>query len=338
MTAGAVASKRTVYAYRVPLRVPVRIAGTERSHATGFLLREEVAGQVRWANAAPLDGYSRETVAETGEALRACMAGRMAWSNAAARYASVRWAVAGWSMHGWAPAEGIIPLARLITGGTAQAVLEDAGAALRAGYRVLKIKVGARLPEEDMALGRALIDSLPAGVKVRFDANRAWSVEQAVRFARAVASDRLDYLEEPLADPSGYLDFEQQTEVPWALDESLVHVPELREGPWQRLVAYVLKPSLIGGLTDLLPLVEEARRLGRRTVVSAMYESGVGIVHAATLAAAIAPGEAAGLDTYGALAADVLVPGLDIAGGNLRVPALDELERRVDLNRLEPLP
>jgi O-succinylbenzoate synthase len=337
MTAGVLASKRTVFSYRVPLRVPVRIAGVERSHATGYLLREEAAGQVRWANAAPLDGYSRETVAETGEALRACAAGRMAWSDAAARYASVRWAMAGWSMHGWAPAEGRIPLARLIPGGTPHTVSGEVDAALQEGYRAVKIKVGGRPLDEDINLARTVIDRLPEDAKVRFDANRAWSLDQAVCFARAVLSDRLDYVEEPLADSSGYPGFEQQTETPWALDESLVHVPHLREqGPWQRLVAYVLKPSLIGGLTDLLPLVEEARRHGRRVVVSAMYESGIGIVHAATLAAAVAPGEAAGLDTYGALAADVLGQGLDISGGMLRVPALAELDRWMDTTRLEP--
>ncbi len=326
---------RAVFTYQLPLLKPVRIAGVERSHVSGFLLREETGGTVRWSNAAPLDGYSRESRADVGDALRACVAGRISWSDVAGRHASVRWAMSGWSMHGWAPAEGFIPLARLISGGTPHAVLEELADAVRDGYRVVKIKVGGRLLEEDMALAREVIDQLPVGVKVRFDANRAWSVEQAVRFAHAATSDRLDYLEEPLADPSGYPAFEQQTETPWALDESLVQVPTLRDGPWQRLVAYVLKPSLIGGLTDLLPLVEEARRLGRRTVVSAMYESGIGIIHAATLAAAIAPAEAAGLDTYGALAADVLVPGLDVAGGKMRVPPLAELARRVDLNRLE---
>jgi len=335
MRTGETAVDRSVFSYRLPLHHPVRIAGIERTHAVGFLLREEVAGQVRWANAAPLDGYSRESVRETGDALRSCVAGRIPLSDVAERYASVRWAMAGWSMHGWAPAESSIPLARLITGGTVDSIVDQVAAAQRDGYRVVKIKVGGRVFDDDLLVARTVMREAPSGIKVRFDANRAWPVDQAVRFARAVASDRLDYVEEPLADPSGYAAFEDQSETPWALDESLVHVPDLCREPWRRLVAYVLKPSLIGGLTDLLPLVEEARRFGRRIVVSALYESGVGIVHAAALAAAVAPQEAAGLDTYGTLASDVLGQALEVAGGNLRVPHLADLDRRVDRNRLE---
>ena len=71
--------------------------------------------------------------------------------------------------------------------------------------------------------------------------------------------------------------------------------------------AAVLKPTLLGGVGATIRRAAEARSVGVRPVLSAAFESGVGLRGVAALAAATGA-EPAGLDTYRWLAADVLGP------------------------------
>jgi O-succinylbenzoate synthase len=81
--------------------------------------------------------------------------------------------------------------------------IEEALRARAAGYEAVKLKVGGRDVEEDVELVRAVRRTLNSDVSLRLDANRAWSFEEAERFARGIAGLRLEYVEEPLSDPAG---------------------------------------------------------------------------------------------------------------------------------------
>lgn len=193
----------------------------------------------------------------------------------------------------------------------------------------IKIKVGRKHIRDDVERVKSIMAKHPEA-RFRFDANRAWCLDDALIFCRAVDSSRVDFVEEPLADVSDYDAFDAATPVGFALDESLMG---LTPRGWANLKSLVIKPSLLGGIATSVRLIDWAYASGRYAVISAMYESGVGICHLAALAAAKTPGVAAGLDTYSVLADDVVTPRLEMDAGVLSVDVL----RNIDMSKLEPL-
>jgi len=300
----------TLHPYRLPLTAPIVLAGRTHAHRDGVLLRVEHAdGAVGWGDAAPLPGFSRESLADAHAALtgaaRAIAAGDDLPDDLppAARFA-VETAfddLAGALRPPDAPEA--LPLAGLILGGDAVAQARDLAAA---GYRAVKLKVGRAAA--DAPTVRAVRDALPPHVALRLDANRAWTPDEARRFADAVAGLDLAFVEEPLADPDGLEALARDTGLPVALDESLSGATVLIP-PWA--VAVVLKPTILGGIGATRAWVGAARAAGVPAVLSGAFESGVGMRAVAALALATGA-EPAGLDPYRRLAADVLAPRLPL--------------------------
>ncbi|HEX2729019.1 MAG TPA: enolase C-terminal domain-like protein, partial [Rubrobacteraceae bacterium] len=196
-------------------------------------------------------------------------------------------------------------------------------------------KVGGRSVQEDIGLVRAVKEVLGTSGSLRLDANRAWSLEEGVRFARGVSGWGIEYIEEPLADPAGLREFAGTCGIPVALDESLVGMaPETLE-KHRYAGAVVLKPALIGGVSRTLRLAELALELGMRPVISSAYEAGVGTAALVALAAGIGYEEIpAGLDTYRRLAEDVVEPRLSLPAPRLDVSEAVASGRGVVSSRL----
>ena len=340
--------------YRLPLAEPVVWDGEPHDVRDGVLLRlDDAEGRVGWGDAAPLPGFSRESLIEVRGALdpvAAALVGRelapadvlpggavAAALDAASLPASARFALdlaladlAAQTLGRSLPQAlhpdpaVVLPLNGLVMG-TGDAALTSAHDLAEAGYPAVKLKVGRQSVAEDVTLVEAVRSALPVSVALRLDANRAWSWEEAVEFASAVAGLALDYVEEPLTEPERLPELWHDTGLPVAVDESMQEGRAIRG--WA--TAAVLKPTLVGGVAATLRLAAQARAVGVRPVLSAAFESGVGLRGVAALAAA-AGAEPAGLDTYRWLAADVLGP-LPFSRPRVDVPALfaHSLEVRV---------
>lgn len=201
----------------------------------------------------------------------------------------------------------------------------------RGGYRSVKVKVGRGNLRDEARLVQNLHDRWGKTVSLRLDANRAWSFDEAMQFARAIEGVALEYLEEPLQHPRELSRFADETGVPVALDETTRELPVDRWLDEHYASAFVIKPMLIGFKATL----ELHRRLATvpsdnnqpTLVISSAYESGVGLAGLAVLAASVQrPGAAAGLDTYRALDRDVLAdrlpmdrPSIDVEDWTRRV-------------------
>jgi O-succinylbenzoate synthase len=200
----------------------------------------------------------------------------------------------------------------------------------------VKLKVGGRPVEDDVELVHAVNEELRDDVALRLDANRAWSFEEASIFARGTANLRFEYVEEPLADPSGLSSLARDYGVPVALDESLAGMPPLALQDHGYARAVVLKPTLLGGISPTLRLANRAKELGITPVISSAYETGVGTLALIALAAGV--GEApAGLDTYRRLAQDILVPRLRFTSARVDVGAMMGTRREIDRRWLTPI-
>ena len=135
------------------------------------------------------------------------------------------------------------------------------------------------------------------GYMLRVDANRSWTLDEALAFAKGVKGASIDYLEEPLKDPALLADFVAQTKMPIALDETL-YKNEIESVDLKTISTFVIKPTLIGALAKLQRLVKVANEHGIQIVISSSFESNLGLRQLTQLAAAWhKEGCPAGLDT-----------------------------------------
>lgn len=162
---------------------------------------------------------------------------------------------------------------------------------------IVKLKVGKDRNENV----QEVIDSVNAwsskGHMLRVDANRLWTLDEALIFAKGVKGASIDYLEEPLQDPSELSAFFSETKMPIALDETL-YLDQLGDIDLKSVSAFVIKPTLIGSLVKLERLVYIAKKHNLQVVISSSFESNIGLRHLAQLGAAWhKEGCPAGLDT-----------------------------------------
>ncbi|MEO0556939.1 MAG: o-succinylbenzoate synthase [Bacteroidota bacterium] len=335
--------------YALPLTEPVTWGGVAHRQREGWLLRLDAeAGISGWGDAAPLPGFSRESRDEShhalqvlGEALRGqdidpaqvlLPFGAIAQGlDAMGHPPSARFAfdLALADLAAQASGRTIpqilhpdpdvsLPLNGLLMGDS-EAILADAERLVGEGYTALKLKVGWGDPEAEAYHVQALRQRVGVGVELRLDANRAWSVEQATAFAGSIGGADVSYIEEPLAEPSGLPALWHDTGLAVAVDESVQESGEEAIRGWA--AAAVLKPTLLGGLSRTLRLALHARSVGVRPVLSAAFESGVGLRGVAALAVATGA-EPAGLDTYRWLADDVLANRLPLNRPRIDIPSL----------------
>ncbi len=357
-------SRCGIFRYRLPLAAPLRLAGQVIHERAGVLVRiDSDSGVSGWGDAAPLPGFSRESVEEAeteltawagwlwgamfdpgGDDLESCLGGGLAAASPSVRFA-LETALASLSRRmgdGTAAElacfEGAVPVNGLLAGSREQ-VLADARRLRDGGCRAVKLKVGGRPVEEDVELTRAVRHVIGDAVGLRLDANRSWSLEQGVAFGRAVGTDGVEYLEEPLRDPAQLRELFDATGIPVALDESLLELrPDDLEGR-REVGAVVLKPTLLGGLARAGEWAAGASALNIRPVVSSCFESGVGLLALAAFAWA-STGDAvpAGLDTYRWLAGDVVEPRLPFGAGAIAWSDAAAHGHRIDGSRLSEIP
>lgn len=315
-----------VFRYRLPLAAPIALRHTTLTERNGFLVRLSENGIEGWGEAAPLEGFSRETEKETLGALLIVRDSAVVDEAGLVEFPScVRFSLESALLdlrarrRGVTMAEALRPhpapqlqLNALITS-SGETAVADAIRCANEGFQTLKVKVGRNTLDQDIETIRAIRKSVPATITLRLDANQAWSFEEACAFAAGIDRKTIAFIEEPLADSLRLREFTDVTGMPVALDESLTGMtPEdLPDHAYAR--AIVLKPSIGGGLKWAARMAERARELGILPVVSNAFESGVGLRAHVALAAAFAPAPA-GFGTYRQLADDVFSERLPLDG------------------------
>lgn len=361
-----------VHRYTLPLREPLHFRNRTLTERDGLLLKlESEDGHTAWGEAAPLPGFSPESIDRIEQelvALAARMPGyRFADSYAEmegaplvrmsgacsvsfaveAAYFGLRAAALGQPLHRYLGAQDDHVILNALLTGSVPAVIERARELQGLGFTAAKLKVGSRPLVEDIELVHQVRKAIGPEMELRLDANRAWNIAEGVEFGRAIGECGVSYIEEPLKDPLKLLAWRDRVEVPYALDETLhafhqvllqrrggekLPATEEMAGRARLLVklfehaeAVVWKPSLahVPNMGSDIARGEFALPI-RRVVLSASFESGLGIGLVAQYAAAFAGrGTACGLDTYSWLQEDVLGTPLAMASGILSLAGLD---------------
>jgi O-succinylbenzoate synthase len=194
-------------------------------------------------------------------------------------------------------------------------------AASLAGAPAVKIKVGRRSIEEDVARVRAVRDAVGPRVPLRVDANGAWDVDTAVDAIARLASVELELVEQPVTTIDELATLRRRVDVPLAADECVRNLDDARRIKVLGAVdVIVLKVQPLGGVRAALAVAEAA---SVPAIVTSMLETSVGLAAGLALACALPElSHACGLATLDALAADVTADSLRPHGWVLRPRAV----------------
>ena len=171
-----------------------------------------------------------------------------------------------------------------------------------AGIGTLKLKVGRG--GDDLRALIAIRDVVGDAIRLRIDANQAWSVDDASAAIRSFedAGVGLELVEQPVHrdDLAGLCRVAAQVGTPIMADESVWDVRQLREliaigGAGVERILVNIKLAKTGGLTEALAVGRLASEYGMRMSVGCMSESHVGIAGAAALASAL---QGLGMDVH----------------------------------------
>jgi len=216
-----------------------------------------------------------------------------------------------------------VPTGILLAADRADDAAEEARGAIAAGFRVLKLKLGAGEFDVDRARVAAVRETVGADVALRVDANGAWSEAAAASHLEELAALDVELVEQPLASEAldALARLRRASPVPLAADESVHDVASaervLRSGAADVLV---VKPAAVGGLGSALAIAQRAREARVEVLVTTFLDTAIGRAGALHLAAALPQARhAAGLAT-GVLLADDLASGPAPDDGAIAVP------------------
>ncbi len=187
-----------------------------------------------------------------------------------------------------------------------------AAAAVRDGYRCVKLKVGLADDAGRVAAVRAAIGP---DVALRLDANGAWTVEEAQRMIAALAPAGLELVEEPVRGLGATRMLRDLVAVRIAIDETASLAGALTGGVAD---AVCLKIARCGGISGLLAAAALVRASGAEVYLASTFDGPLGIAAGLHAAAALAPLPPCGLATLG-LFADA-EPGFEVVHGAIMVP------------------
>jgi len=219
------------------------------------------------------------------------------------------------------------------------AVAEAARQAIESGFVTLKIKAGAERETEVLVerIG-AIRRAVGPEVRLRLDVNGAWDLATAENRLESIARFGVEYVEQPLPplDVEGLATLRRRVRVPIAADEAVTSVSAARELVEAEAVdALVVKPVRVGGPSAAAEIADLAARRGVPVIVSTLFETGIGIAAALSIAASLPEvdgsgdglgdgradgGPDHGLATAGLLEHDLLETSIVVEDGRMFVP------------------
>lgn len=166
----------------------------------------------------------------------------------------------------------------------------DALVALERGYDTLKIKVGID-PTLDVARLSAVRNAVGPDIRLRIDANQAWTPKQAVKLLNQMQDKGLDIelVEQPVAgrDFDGLKYVTERSYVPVMADESVFSAEDAMKIMQMGAADLVnIKLMKCGGLYNALKIASAAEVYGVECMIGCMLEAKVSVNAAVHLACA----------------------------------------------------
>ncbi|MEX0719179.1 MAG: o-succinylbenzoate synthase [Balneolaceae bacterium] len=351
------------FKYRLPFKQTFTVFGNEIEYREGIILVYREGKITAYGEAAPLPGFSIETLEQVETVLKVnhAVLQQGLQNNTAAQIVDILNKLHNFPslsfgldtlMHDFAAKkeqktlaeylflDGINPLHSnaILPFQSIKNTLEKAEDFANQGFETFKVKVGENFSREAEVL-RLLRKQYPH-IKIRIDANQAWQVEEAISSLRSIESLQIEYCEQPVSGKNfkGLRKVKKSTTIPIAADESIRNkndvIPLLKA---EAIDMLILKPSLFGTFKNLFVTKSMADSHNIETVFTTSLESTVARAAIAVLASGLgSPEFAQGLGTGNLFKYDV--------GQNnwlnkpvIQLPKTPGLGISVDLDSLEEI-
>jgi len=319
-----------LYRYLLPMDSGVILREEKLLEREGFIVELHENGKVGRGEVAPLLGFSLESVQEAGIQIQEQLA---LWVRGDVLdfdllYPSVAFglSVAEYELDDRIPQEGNFFAAPLCTGDPDTLIekLQE-----MPGKKVAKVKVGLYEAVRDGLVVNLLLEAIP-DLSLRLDANRAWTMEKAKKFASKITPtlrQRITYIEEPCTTPSDSIAFAMDTGIAIGWDETLqqsLRDPEFKLDDLTGVKAIIIKPTVIGSVQRCQYLIEKAKKLAIQPIISSSLESSLGLCQLARLSKLWLPYETPGLDTI-----NLFQQQLDVPWPGCRLPLVPLSEQEI---------
>ena len=150
--------------------------------------------------------------------------------------------------------------------------------AVRAGFNVLKLKVGFGTDDDDIANVRALREAVGDKVQIFIDANGSWNYYQALMILKKLEKYDLAMVEQPVPwwDVDGMARLRQKTGIPVFADEAATELKHLMEIVQKNAAdGFFIKIPKAGGILKAQKWVTIAKAAGLPVVCGCMMGSGL---------------------------------------------------------------
>lgn len=212
-----------------------------------------------------------------------------------------------------------------LSAGSPEALADAARARTDEGFGVLKVKVGLD-PETDFAAVHAVRTAVGPDVRIRLDANQAWTARQAIRLIRNLEDADLDveFVEQPVAahDLRALAQVTASVDTPIMADETVFGLRDLTAVIEHGAADLVnIKLAKCGGLSVAVAMVRLATAHGVGFIVGSMMEGPIGLGAAASLVAAFGSTLTSDLDAAWWVAGHPVMGGLVYDGSTVVLPS-----------------
>ncbi len=219
---------------------------------------------------------------------------------------------------------------------TCEQIVEEARSLKKKhGFTSHKLKGGVFKPEYELECYRAIAAALP-GDSFRFDPNGAWTTEQAIWFADAIADIKNDYLEDPVFGMHGMRRTREKVRVPLATNTVVVNFEQLASNVLQTAVDVVLLDTTFwGGIRACVKAAAICETFQFGVAVHSSGELGIQLATMLHLGAVIPNLSYAADAHYHHLVDDVIVGGkFRYSQGAIEVPTAPGLGIKLDRDRV----
>jgi L-alanine-DL-glutamate epimerase-like enolase superfamily enzyme len=200
------------------------------------------------------------------------------------------------------------------------------------GVRTVKVKLG-ETPDADLERLRAVREKVGKSIKLRIDANQAWTPNQAMRVLKALDQYDVQFCEQPVVywDWDGLKFVRNNSPIPIMADES-VHSPQDALEVARREAADMINIKLMksGGILQAVRIAQIADAANMKCMMGCMSETRVALTAAAHVVSSQRNVLFADLDAFTEHKLDPVIGGMQMRGGIVRLPAAPGLGLDID--------
>jgi muconate cycloisomerase len=347
-------------AVAVPLAKPMAMSGATVKDAENLLVRIEAAdGTLGWGEAASAPTMTGDTLggllAAVRDHLAPALIGQDIWMRLALCRALRQRLVGNTGAHsaiemalldlcgraaglrlvdlvGGAMRTEVAPM-WLLGNATLEDDIAEAQAKTREGFCSLKLKVGTKPLETEIAATLKLRQALGPAVPLSADANAGFALAAARRYLDRTREADLQFLEQPLdpADLRGLAALARSSAVPIGADEGIHSLADIEAQARRGLAGVSLKLIKLGGMSAALEAAMLCERLGLSVNVAAkIAETSIASAAAVHLACAVPSADWGVSLTHFYLAEDIVKMPLPLGAGAVALPAGPGLGVEID--------